>query len=110
MPSPPRRARRSRGLWPIVLAALLVAGSRSCGPDPPAPVTEEQRELFRQAWEQFDSGHLREAEKLYERLAVELPNSVNALTNLGMVRLRMGKMKYAEQALTKALTLAPQDE
>ncbi|MDQ6622869.1 MAG: hypothetical protein M3Y86_05225, partial [Verrucomicrobiota bacterium] len=59
-------------------------------------VPEELIPLARQAKEDFDSGKFRASEKIYEEILTKSPNNLYALSNLGAVYFRTGRLKAAE--------------
>jgi predicted Zn-dependent protease len=57
----------------------------------------------------FEQGDYSGAEKLYEQILTMHPDNLYALSNLGIVRMRSGKLKPAEDALKRAVAIAPGD-
>src|SRR5438128_2318457 len=55
--------------------------------------------LAREAKENFDSGKFRASEKQYEQILAKSPNNLYALSNLGAVYFRTGRLKAAELTL-----------
>ncbi|HEY3900138.1 MAG TPA: tetratricopeptide repeat protein [Chthoniobacter sp.] len=65
--------------------------------------------LGREAKEQFDRGNYLEAEKIYRQILQEAPDNLYAVSNLGVVLVRAGKTKLAEDAFKKAIKVEPDD-
>jgi len=61
------------------------------------------------AKEEFERGHYRDAEKIYESMLSKEPKNIYILSNLGVVRFRSGKLKSAEETFRKAIVVAPDD-
>jgi tetratricopeptide (TPR) repeat protein len=75
--------------------------------EPPVPVNP--LDAAKQAKASFERGDYRGAESIYEAILRELPNDLNALSNLGVVRFRAGKLKLSEKALRRAIAVEPAD-
>lgn len=65
--------------------------------------------LAQEAKEHFDRENYREAEKAYEKILAKAPNNLYALSNMGVVRFRSGKLQLAEETFKKAIAIAPED-
>ncbi len=74
-----------------------------------AEAPAEFAELAREARAAFDAENFREAERLYENILAKEPDSVFALSNLGVVYFRTSRFKAAEMMLKKAVTIEPAD-
>ncbi|HWB61313.1 MAG TPA: tetratricopeptide repeat protein, partial [Chthoniobacteraceae bacterium] len=74
------------------------------------PVPDALAPQAKEAKEQFESGHYREAEKIYRAMMEQEPKNLYILDNLGVVLFRSGKLKDAEQILRKAIAVTPDDE
>src|SRR5438477_1955646 len=72
-------------------------------------VPEDSRELATRAKEAFDHGRYSDASKIYERILVAHPDSLYALSNLGVVQFKTGKIKLAEKTFKRAISVAPKD-
>ena len=57
-----------------------------------------------------EKGSYRTAERQYQTILAKDPNNLDALSNLGVVYFRTGKIGSAESTLKKALTIAPDDD
>jgi len=92
----------------LLLAALLPI---ACKPAPKAsPLSPAaQLQAAKEAKEYFDRGNYSEAEKTYERILAAEPNDFHVLSNLGVVRFRVGKLELAAEALQEATVVAPND-
>ncbi|HVJ57349.1 MAG TPA: tetratricopeptide repeat protein, partial [Terrimicrobiaceae bacterium] len=66
---------------------------------------QDVRDLIQQAKTSFEQKNYVEAEKLYQRIVVNTPNSYFALSNLGAVQIEGGKLSAAEVALKKAIEI-----
>ena len=75
----------------------------------PRGVPEELAPIARKAREYFDRQDYPRAERFFEKLLEREPENLFALSNLGVVRFRMGKFKQAEKALLKAVEADPED-
>ena len=68
--------------------------------------------LARDGKELFEKGRYFEAEKIYRKILAKVPNNLYILSNLGVVLFREGtpdKLRQAEEVLTKATKVAPED-
>ncbi len=72
-------------------------------------VPDAVRPLVREAKDFYDRGKFHEAERSYERSLLRAPNNVFILSNLGVVRFKLGKLKGSEEAFKKAIAIAPND-
>jgi Flp pilus assembly protein TadD len=73
-------------------------------------VPDDLQGIARTAKESFESGKYRTAEEQYQEILTKSPNNLYALSNLGVVYLRIGKLQLAESTLKKALSISPKDE
>ncbi len=72
-------------------------------------VPTEFMPLVQEAKDFFERNDYRSAEKIYEKILAKAPTNLYALSNLGVVRFRSGKLKLAEEAFKKAIAAAPED-
>jgi tetratricopeptide (TPR) repeat protein len=85
-------------------------GATPPGTDTGAPaVPPELLSQAREAKEHFDKESFRDAERIYEKILQKAPNNLYILSNLGVVRFRMKKLKLAEESFRKAIAIAPED-
>jgi tetratricopeptide (TPR) repeat protein len=70
----------------------------------------ELQEVVVAARKNVEKGSYRTAEKQYQTILAKDPNNLDALSNLGVVYFRTGKIGSAESTLKKALTIAPDDD
>lgn len=73
-------------------------------------VSRKTQSILRAAKKNLDQGEFRTAEKQYEQILAADPNSVDALSNLGVLYYRSGKLPLAESMLTKAVESAPDND
>jgi tetratricopeptide (TPR) repeat protein len=129
--NPPRGAIRVRRYTSLVLCAVLVA---ACSPRkadvPPPPPTSGKPSLFVLRLQEFDesaridkaagsvrplayfyavNGYASQALSLLSALGKSMPLTVEDLYCQAYVQLEMGDLKSADEALTQALELAPDD-
>jgi Flp pilus assembly protein TadD len=88
-------------------ASAAIFGNSPTGSQAGMPA--ELLPLVQEAKDNFERSNYRDAEKLYERILAKAPNNLYALSNLGVVRFRSGKLKLAEEAFKKAIAIAPED-
>ena len=86
---------------------MLVLCAHALGENPSIPAS--QLEAAQQAKASFERGDYREAEQISERIISEIPDNLYVLSNLGVTRFRAGKLKLAEDALRRAIVVAPKD-
>lgn len=84
---------------------LFVAPARSDDFSPAVPRTCLQ--AAKEARASFHRGDYREAERIYNVLSAAIPNNPYVLSNLGVVRFRLGKLKLAARALERCILLSP---
>lgn len=78
-------------------------------PQGAAELTPEARAMVQEAQELFNRKDYAGAERLYQKIAVLLPENYFVLSNLGAVQIEAGKPSAAEVALGKAILLSPED-
>lgn len=83
----------------ILLFAMLTA--------PCSPAAAGQQSLFDQAHESQSQGAFAQAEQQYRQFLAANPSSIPALTNLGVVLARQGKLMEAITTYSRALRLDP---
>jgi tetratricopeptide (TPR) repeat protein len=89
-------------------AACIFASFARCEqPLPAEPAAQVQ--AMKAAKESLDRGDFQGAEKMYESLVAAMPDSLLVLSNLGVVRFRVGKLDLAAKALEHAVIIAPND-
>jgi tetratricopeptide (TPR) repeat protein len=66
--------------------------------------------LVRAAKKNLQQGNSKAAEKQYQQILAEDPNNVDALSSLGIMYYRSGKLPSAESALKKAVASAPDSD
>jgi Flp pilus assembly protein TadD len=81
----------------------------SAGIDSKPRIPEEFRDVAEQAQKLFAQRKFDEAAAKYQIILNTYPNSLYALSNLGVVRFQQGNYPAAEKALRRAVELAPQD-
>jgi Flp pilus assembly protein TadD len=72
-------------------------------------VPNDLLDTARAAKKSFDQGKYRTAEKQFRKILVKSPKNLYALSNLGVVYLRIGKFQAAESTLKEALTISSND-
>jgi Flp pilus assembly protein TadD len=75
----------------------------------PNPLPSELQDVAIAAQKNLRQRKYRTAEKQYQTILDKNPNNVDALSNLGVVYFRTGKIGTAESTLKKALAIAPND-
>jgi Flp pilus assembly protein TadD len=75
----------------------------------PNPLPSELQDVAIAAQKNLRQRKYRTAEKQYQTILDKDPNNVDALSNLGVVYFRTGKIGTAESTLKKALAIAPND-
>ena len=75
----------------------------------PNPLPSELQDVAIAAQKNLRQRKYRTAEKQYQTILDKDPNNVDALSNLGVVYFRTGKIGTAESTLQKALAIAPND-
>ncbi len=99
-------------------ASLALAPSPSASGAPQAPhvetastpnVPDSVRPLVKEAKDLYDRTKYHDAERSYERALLRAPNNVFILSNLGVVRFKLGKLKGSEEAFKKAITIDSND-
>jgi Flp pilus assembly protein TadD len=68
------------------------------------------QEIAQAAKKNLQQRNYKAAEKQYQQLLAEDPNNVEALSNLGVVYYRSGKLPSAEATLKRAVDAAPDDD
>ena len=91
-------------------AMLLSTAASVLAADLPPSVPPAQLEAAKQAKDLFERGDYRGAEKIFEAILLAAPDNLYALSNLGVVRFRAGKLKLAADALQRAIAVAPTDD
>ena len=76
----------------------------------PNVLSSELQEIAAAARMNVEQGKYRIAEKQYQTVLAKDPQNLDALSNLGVVYFRTGKIGSAESTLKKALTIAPDDD
>ncbi len=74
-----------------------------------ADLPKELKPVMQEAKDAFERGNYRDAERLYDKILAQSPSNLAALDNMGVVRLKEGKLKLAEESLKKAIATAPED-
>ena len=92
----------------LLLGALLFSACTKAA-EPTSTVPPQYVEAARRAKASFERGDYREAERIYESLLKQLPKNLYVLSNLGVTRFRVGKLKLAEDAFRRAIEVAPAD-
>ena len=72
-------------------------------------VPDDLQKIARTARTNVEQEKYRAAEKQYQEILAADPNNLDALSNLGVVYFRIGRIRSAESTLEKALTIAPND-
>ena len=78
--------------------------------DGPPTVPPAHAESARRATAAFVRGDFSEAERTYEAILADVPDNLFALSNLGVIRFRVGKLKQAEETFHRAVANTPGDE
>lgn len=78
-------------------------------PTPTGEMPESLRPVVEKAKAEFDRQEFGEAEKLYQLVVRAAPANHFILTNLGIVRLQLGKLDEAQASLERAAKLKPDD-
>ncbi len=99
-----------RSSFRILLLGALLLFACSKAEETPSTVPPQHLEAARQAKASFERGDFREAERIYEKLLTQFPKNLYVLSNLGVTRFRAGKLKLAEDALRRAIEVAPADD
>jgi len=73
-------------------------------------VPDDLQNVARAAKENVAQAKYETAEEQYQEILANSPKNLYALSNLGVVYLRSGKLRSAESTLEKALTISPNDE
>jgi len=81
----------------------------SAGIDKKPRIPEEFRDVAEQAQKLFAQRKFDDAAAKYQVILNTYPDSLYALSNLGVVRFQQGNYSSAEKALRRAVDLAPQD-
>src|SRR5262249_13300507 len=76
----------------------------------PKALPNELQEVARAAWQNVEQGKYPTAEKQYQTILTADPKNLDALSNLGVVYFRTGKIRSAESMLKKAMAIAPNDD
>ncbi|HEY5767850.1 MAG TPA: tetratricopeptide repeat protein, partial [Candidatus Udaeobacter sp.] len=76
----------------------------------PEALPNELQEVAVAARKNVEQGNYRTAEKQYQTVLAKDPKNLHALSNLGVVYFRTGKIQSAESTLKKALAIAPNDD
>ena len=95
----------ARTLGVAVLLGLSKAGAQ----DSLELLSPALRETVQQAQAAFECDRCASAASLYERVRASAPGNVFVLSNLGVVRLRLGQFDRAADVLQQAILLAPDD-
>lgn len=89
--------------------AITAKLPESAGIDKKPRIPEEFRDVAEQAQKLFAQRKFDEAAAKYQIILNTYPDSLYALSNLGVVRFQQGNYPAAEKALRRAVELAPQD-
>lgn len=92
-----------------VILIVFICASRCYAEEVAITVPPDVKSLARDATENFQHGEYPRAEKLFELILSKHPDNVWTLSNLGVTRFRAGKLKAAEEALRRAVRIAPKD-
>jgi Flp pilus assembly protein TadD len=76
----------------------------------PNALPNEFQEVARAARKNVEQRKYRTAEKQYQTILAKDPKNLDALSNLGVVYFRTGKIRSAESTLKKAVAIAPNDD
>jgi tetratricopeptide (TPR) repeat protein len=76
----------------------------------PDALPNELQEVVIAASKNVEQGNYQTAEKQYQTVLAKDPKNLDALSNLGVVYFRTGKIRSAESTLKKALAIAPHDD
>ena len=90
------------------LALVIIWLSLLPGSAPSAPQSDASRTHFNRGVELQQKGDLEGARQAYEEALRLAPRRVDALANLGLVYLNLGRNEKAIEALSKALALQPE--
>ena len=94
---------------PLLVVIMCLAATRGMGADGAPQLPQELRPLAVEARERFANSDFAGAERSYRAILAKAPNNLYALSNLGVVFFRVGKLAAAEEVLKKAAALAPED-
>lgn len=78
------------------------AGTKGAGAEPAGPAQHLKDAILL-----HQQGKLAEAEILYRRVLADRPNTVDALHNLGLIRMHRGEPEHAVQLIGQALSHGP---
>jgi Flp pilus assembly protein TadD len=73
-------------------------------------VPDDLQKIAHTAHKNVEQGNYQAAEKQYQQILATDRNNLDALSNLGVVYFRIGRIRSAESTLKKALALAPNDD
>jgi Flp pilus assembly protein TadD len=91
-----------------VAFCILSGAAAFAGTSPPA-VPDDSRQIAEQAKASFEKGDYSNAENLYGQILKNHPDNLYALSNLGVVQFRLGKLQLAQLSLDHAISVAPND-
>jgi len=97
---------------PAPTPTLASAAEKSEGPETFSEkprIPDEFKETAAQATSLYNEKKFDEAAAAYEKILVKYPQSIYALSNLGVVRFQQQKYPEAEKALREAIRVAPSD-
>src|SRR5438034_3650724 len=66
--------------------------------------------LVRAARKNFQQGNFKAAEKQYQQILTDDPNNLDALSNLGAIYVRSGKLSSAASTLKRSVAIAPDND
>jgi Flp pilus assembly protein TadD len=87
-----------------------VGKSNATATTAPNALPNELQEVAVAARKNVEEGNYRTAEKQYQTVLEKDPKNLDALSNLGVVYFRTGKIRSAESTLKKAKAIAPNDD
>ncbi len=91
-------------------SSVTTAKSDTAGATTRKVVADDVQKIAVAAYKNAEQGKYRAAEKQYQEILATDHNNLDALSNLGVVYLRIGRIRSAESTLKKALALAPDDD
>ena len=97
---------------PAPTPTLASAADKPAGPETFSEkprIPDEFKETAAQATSLYNEKKFDEAAAAYEKILVKYPQSIYALSNLGVVRFQQQKYPEAEKALREAIRVAPSD-
>ena len=90
--------------------SMITAKSETAATTARKVVSDDLQKLTHTAHKNVEQGKYSAAEKQYQEILATDPNNLDALSNLGVVYFRIGRIRSAESMLKKALALAPNDD